>query len=531
MRRRFVAALFCDGASATLPHRITVPSSEEPVVLHPPGCGRAGEAPMRGFKNTLKPLNILPPEAEEQVHRATLKILREHGVIFEDARALDLFRRAGLRVDDTEQRVFFAPEFVEQQIRRAPPRFTLHARNPDNDVVIGGDGLVFAPVSGPPFVADREGGRRDGTLKDQNDLVRLSEVLDVMHHGCPEVAVKDLPVETRHLDILYHQIRLSAKGMIGDAWSTLRARDHIDMMAIVFGNREAILDRPAIVGIINSNSPLRYDSNMAEGLIEYADAGQVNIITPFIMAGATSPVTLAAAVAQQNAECLAAVVLAETVRPGAPVMYGSFLTGLEMRTGAPAFGRPEAALGILSSAQMARRYNLPCRAGGVLTNSKVPDAQAGWEKMMQLWPIVLGGCHYVLHGAGWLDGGLTASFEQMVLDAEMLEMLPRFFAGVPVSDETLALDVIAHVGAGGHFLGEEHTRKHFRSEFYFPNLADTEAYESWVKKGEKDAGARASERWKKLLALYQEPRLDAAVDDRLKDFVARRKREIEATID
>jgi len=486
---------------------------------------------MRGFKNTLKPLNILPPEAEEMVHRATLKILREHGVVFEDERALDLFRRAGLRVDDTEQRVYFAPEFVEQQLRKAPDRFTIHARRSENDVLIGGDSLVFAPVSGPPFVADREGGRRDGTLKDQNDLVRLSEVLDVMHHGCPEIACKDLPVETRHLDILYHQIRLSAKGMIGDAWSTLRARDHIDMMAIVFGGRERILDRPVLTGIINSNSPLRYDSNMAEGLIEYAAAGQVNIITPFIMAGATSPVTLAAAVAQQNAECLSAIVLAQTVRPGAPVMYGSFLTGLEMRTGAPAFGRPEAALGILSSAQMARRYRLPCRAGGVLTNSKLPDSQAGVEKMMMLWPILLGGVHYVLHAAGWLDGGLTASFEAMVLDAEMLEMLPRFIAGVPVDDESLALDVIAHVGAGGHFLGEEHTRRHFRSEFYFPNLADTEAFEAWAKKGSKDAFVRAGDRWKKLLSGYQEPALDPAIDEELQAFVTRRKREIEATLD
>ena len=486
---------------------------------------------MRGFKNTLKPVNILPAEAEELVHRATMKILREHGVVFEDERALDLFRKAGLRVDDAEQRVFFAPEFVEQQIKKAPDRFTIHARHPANDVLIGGDSLVFAPVSGPPFVVDREGGRRDGTLKDQNDLVRLSEVLDVMHHGCPEVACKDLPVETRHLDILYHQIRLSAKGMIGDAWSALRARDHIDMMAIVFGGREKILDRPVLTGIINSNSPLRYDSNMAEGLIEYAAAGQVNIITPFIMAGATSPVTLAAAVAQQNAECLSAIVLAETVRPGAPVMYGSFLTGLEMRTGAPAFGRPEAALGILSSAQMARRYRLPCRAGGVLTNSKLPDAQAGVEKMMMLWPILLGGVHYVLHGAGWLDGGLTASFEAMVLDAEMLEMLPRFFAGVPVDDESLALDVIAHVGAGGHFLGEEHTRRHFKTEFYFPNLADTEAFEAWAKKGSKDSFARAGERWKKLLATYQEPVLDPAIDEALRDFLSRRKREIEAAAD
>jgi len=499
---------------------------------------------MRGFKNTLRPLDILSSEAEEKVHQASMKMLRDLGVVFEDSRALDLLRKAGQRVDEAAQRVHFDPGFVAEMAGLAPAKFVIHARNPDNNVAIGGDAIVFAPVSGPPFVADREGGRRDGTMKDQNDLVRLSEVLSVMHHGCPEVAVRDLPVETRHLDILYHQIRLSAKGMIGDAWSALRARDHIDMMAILFAGiesksgrpaggaapRDAIRDRAVLVGIINSNSPLRYDSPMAEGLIEYAEAGQVNIITPFIMAGATSPVTLAAAVAQQNAEALAAVVLTQVVRPGAPVMYGSFLTGLEMRTGAPAFGRPEAALGVLTSAQMARRYRLPCRGGGVLTNSKLPDHQAGQEKMNMLWPLILGGVHYVLHAAGWSDGGLTASFEQMVIDAEMLEMTARIFEGVPVDDERLALEVIGHVGAGGHFLGEEHTRRHFRTEFYYPTLADTEAYDAWVKKGALDAYARATERWKKLLASYQEPALDPAVDAALRDFMARRKGEIMASL-
>jgi trimethylamine--corrinoid protein Co-methyltransferase len=485
---------------------------------------------MRGLKNTLQPIAILSPEAEEKVHLASMAILRDQGVVFEDDRALDLFRRAGVRVQTSEQRVYLPPEFVLEQVRKAPAQFTIHARDPDKDVIIGGDHLVFAPVSGPPFVMDRERGRRDGTVRDQQDLVRLCEVIEPLHHGCPEVAVKDRAVETRHLDILYDQIRLSSKGMIGDAWSALRSRDHIDMMAIVFGGREAILDRPVLVGIINSNSPMRYDSNMAEGLIEYAAAGQVNIITPFIMAGATSPVTLAAAVAQQNAEALAAVVLAQVVRPGAPVLYGSFLTGLEMRTGAPAFGRPESALGILASAQMARRYRLPCRGGGVLTNSKIPDHQAGQEKVMMLWPLILGGVHYVLHAAGWSDGGLTASFEQIVIDAELLETVARFFAGVVVDDDALALDVIARVGPGGHFLGEEHTRRRFRSEFYFPALADTEAFEAWVKKGERDAYARATDRWKKLLASYVEPRLDPAVDEALRDFMERRKREIEADL-
>ena len=482
---------------------------------------------MRGLRNTLKPLNILSPEAEERVHIATTRILRDHGVVFEDGRAIELFRKAGVKVDVADQRVFMPPEFVEETVRKAPSQFTVHARDPEKSVVIGSDHLVFAPVSGPPFSMDRERGRRDGVVKDQQDLVRLCETIDILHHGCPEISVKDLPVETRHLDILYDQIRLSSKGMIGDAWSTLRARDHIDMMAIVFGGRAAILDKPVLVGIINSNSPLRYDSNMAEGLIEYAAAGQVNIITPFIMAGATSPVTLAAAVAQQNAECLSAIALAQLVRPGAPCLYGSFLTGLEMRTGAPAFGRPEAALGILGSSQMARRYKLPVRGGGVLTNSKIPDHQSGQEKMNMLWPLILGGVNYVLQSAGWTDGGLTASFEQIVMDAEMLEMTGRFFAGVPVDDETLALDVIAKVGVGGHFLGEEHTRRHFKTEFYFPNLADTEAFESWVKKGSMDAYERATARWKKLLASYQEPKIDPAIDEALRDFMARRKGEID----
>jgi trimethylamine---corrinoid protein Co-methyltransferase len=503
---------------------------------------------MRGIRNTLKPANILSGEAEEKIHDASLRMLRDQGVAFEEARALDLFRRAGQRVDDDSQRVFFDPAFVIETAAKAPQRFTLHARDPEWDVVLGDDTIVFAPVSGPPFVADRERGRRDGTLPDQDDLVRLAETIAVLHHGTPEVACKDLPVETRHLDILQHQVRLSRKGMIGDAWSALRSNDHIDMMAILFAGldaaagrgsgpakavpgatpRDTIADRPAIIGIINSNSPLRYDTPMAEGLIAYAEAGQVNVITPFIMAGATSPVTLAAAVAQQNAEALAAVVLTQLVRPGAPVLYGSFLTGLEMRTGAPAFGRPEAALGILSSAQMARRYRLPVRGGGVLTNSKLPDHQSGQEKMNMLWPLILGGVHYVLHAAGWVDGGLTASLEAMVLDAEMLEMTARFFAGVPVDDERLALDVIGHVGAGGHFLGEEHTRRHFKAEFYFPTLADTEAYDAWVKKGSQDAHERATARWKKLLASYQEPKLDPAIDEALSEFVARRKPEIAA---
>src|SRR5262245_35466547 len=503
---------------------------------------------MRGIRNTLKPVNILSVEAEEKVHDASLRMLRDQGVAFEEPRALDLFRRAGQRVDDDNQRVFLDPAFVIETAAKAPQRFTLHARDPEWDVVIGDETIVFAPVSGPPFVADRERGRRDGTLTDQNDLVRLAETIPVLHHGTPEVACKDLAVETRHLDILQHQVRLSRKGMIGDAWSALRSHDHIDMMAILFAGldaaagrgrgaaraapgtapRDAIAERPAIIGIINSNSPLRYDTPMAEGLIAYAEAGQVNVITPFIMAGATSPVTLAAAVAQQNAEALAAVVLTQLVRPGAPVLYGSFLTGLEMRTGAPAFGRPEAALGILSSAQMARRYRLPCRGGGVLTNSKLPDHQSGQEKMNMLWPLILGGVHYVLHAAGWVDGGLTASLEAMVLDAEMLEMTARFFAGVPVDDERLALDVIGHVGAGGHFLGEEHTRRHFRAEFYYPTLADTEAYDAWVKKGSQDAHERATARWKKLLASYEEPKLDPAIDEAISEFVARRKREIVA---
>lgn len=507
---------------------------------------------MRGFRNPLPPLNLLSPEAEEKVHLASLRLLAENGLVFEEARALDLFRRAGQRVDDAEQRVRLDPGFVMETAAKAPSQFTVHARDPEWNVTLGDDTLVFAPVSGPPFVADAGRGRRDGTLPDQNDLVRLAETLDVLHHGTPEVACKDLSVESRHLDILRDQIRLSRKGMIGDAWSTVRARDHITMMGILFRGldrvrgragagsdgapgggggdpRDAIRDRATLIGIINSNSPLRYDTPMLEGLMEYAEAGQVNIITPFIMAGATSPVTLAAAVAQQNAEALAAVVLAQLVRPGAPCVYGSFLTGLEMRTGAPGFGRPEAALGILSSAQMARRYRLPCRGGGVLTNSKVPDHQAAQEKMNMLWPLLLGRVHYVLHAAGWLDGGLIASFEGMVLDAEALEMAGRFLEGLRVDDERLALEVIGRVPVGGHFLGEEHTRRHFRTEFYFPSLADTEAYDAWVKKGARDAAARATDRWKKLLASYQEPKLDPAIEDELTEYVERRKKEIAAT--
>lgn len=456
-----------------------------------------------------------------------MRILSDTGVVFEDPRAVDLLRAAGARVEGGSQRVRLDPGLVLEKAALAPREFELVARTPERSVRVGGEHLVFAPTGGPAFVSDLEGGRRAGTLEDLHRLIRLSEAVPVIHHGAPEVVPTDRPLPSRHLDILLAQIRLSSRGLIGDTWGAARARDHLEMTAILFGGRDALSGKAALLGFVNSNSPLRYDRHMTEGLLEYATYGQPLIITPFIMAGATSPVTLAAAAAQQNAETLAGIVLAQIVRPGAPVLYGGFLTGMDMRTGAPAFGRPEAALGILAAAQMARRYGLPCRGAGLLTNSKVPDAQAGCEKANMLWPLLLAGVHYVPHAAGWLDSGLVASFEQFVIDADLLEMAGRFLAGIRVDEESLALEIIERVGPGGQFLAQPHTQRHMRTELLHPALSDTSAYESWARDGSNDSCARAGRRWRQILETYRQPPLDPAIDAALEEFVERRSRELQ----
>jgi trimethylamine--corrinoid protein Co-methyltransferase len=406
-----------------------------------------------------------------------------------------------------------------------PASFEVQARNPKNSVTIGGNHMVNAPVYGPPFITDLDRGRRGATIIDFTNFDKMAQATPQIHcAGGTIVEPEDLPLDTRHLDMVYSHIRWTDKPFMGSVISEQNARDSIEMAAIVFGGKERIDKTPALLALINVNSPLRYDDRMLGALMEYAAAGQPAVVTPFLMAGAMSPMGLAGTLAQQTAEALAGIALIQLIRPGTPCIYGSFLTNVDMQSGSPAFGTPESAMGILASAQMARHYNIPFRGGGALTSSKAPDAQAAYESMMCMWPTVLGGVHFVLHAAGWLESALLASYEKFIIDVEALRMFEWILTkGMPFDDEGFAMDGIREVGPGGHHLGSEHTMRHYRSGFYRPLISSTENYDRWQRMGSRTADRVANEKWKKLLADYQDPGIDSGVDEQLKAFMEVRK--------
>jgi trimethylamine--corrinoid protein Co-methyltransferase len=478
------------------------------------------------WTNRLKPYDLLSGEEVEAIHSQAMDILEEIGIDFLHEQARDLFRQAGMRVEDN--RVRFERAFVLEQVAKTPATFELQARNAKRTVTIGGTHMVNAPVYGPPFVTDLERGRRGATIEDFNNFDKLAQAVEQIHcAGGTTVEPEDLPLGTRHLDMVYSHIRWTDKPFMGSVISTENARDTVEMASIVFGGREKIEKTPAIISLINVNSPLRYDDRMLGALLEYSEAGQPVIVTPFLMAGAMSPMGLAGTLAQQTAEALAGIALVQLVRPGTPSVYGSFLTNTDMQSGSPAFGTPESAMGILASAQMARHYNLPFRGGGALTSSKVPDAQAAYESMMCMWPTILGRVNFVLHAAGWLESALLTSYEKFIIDVEQLRMFEWILHhGLPVDDEGLAMDALREVGPGGHFLGAEHTLRNYRTGFYRPWISSTENYDRWQRFGSRSADVVAAERWKQVLAEYPDPGIVDAVDEELKEFIARRKREI-----
>jgi trimethylamine--corrinoid protein Co-methyltransferase len=337
---------------------------------------------------------------------------------------------------------------------------------------------------------------------------------------------QDVPVASRHLEKCYSQFTLSDKAITGASHGREIATDYVNMAAIVFGSLEAIQRQPAFASVVNANSPLRFDERMLGGLITYARYGQPVIVTPFILAGAMSPVTIAAAIAQQNAEALAGIALTQLINPGVPVVYGGFTTNIDMQTGSPAFGTPEGALALFSGAQLARYYGLPYRGSGGLNNAKIPDAQAAYETQMTLWPAVMAHANIILHSAGWLEAGLVCSMEKFILDVEGLAVMQRFLAGLEINEATLALDSIAAVGPGGHHFGTDHTLARYRSEFYLPIVSDRQNYDAWQENGALDAAQRAHRVAKQLLAAYERPPLEPAVAEALADYVARRKHEL-----
>jgi trimethylamine--corrinoid protein Co-methyltransferase len=473
--------------------------------------------------NDLPRYEILDDAALEELERGWRRIVSELGIEFLYDEALDTFRAAGQQVDG--QLVKFDPDWILEQVSKAPPEFDLQARNPERTVHIGGKHMVFSAVYGCPFV--REGlQRRDATYDDFQNLVKLAQSFPQLDSpGGTICEPNDLPLDSRHLDMVYALLTLSDKPFMGSVTSGPNARDTIAMAEMVFG-RESLEQTPAIISLINVNSPLRYDDRMLAALVEYAKAGQATIVTPFLLMGAMSPVTVPATLAQQVGEALAGIALVQTIRPGCPVVFGSFLSNTDMQSGSPSFGTPESAVGLLCTGQIARHYNLPFRSGGALTSSQVVDAQAGYESMMSLWPTFLAGTNFVMHSAGWLESALVSCYEKFITDVEGLRMMYEVFKPLEINEETLAYSAHQEVGQGGHFLGAAHTLERFRECFYRPLVSSTENYERWNRNGGHDTAARAGEVWRKTLEGYVEPPIEEDLRAELKAYVDRRRTEL-----
>ena len=484
------------------------------------------QLPWLQVRNPYSPIEVLSADQIEAIHDASLTVLEEIGMDFLHPQALAILDRAGAQVESGTQRVRFDRGLVEEAVAKAPSQFTLHARNPEHSVAIGGNHIVFATVGSAPNVSDLEGGRRDGNFKDYCDLLRLAQSLNIVHlmGGYPVEAV-DLPPATRHLDCVRAFLTLSDKVAFSYSLGRTRIQDGLELTKIARGIDEAQLCRePSLFTVVNTSSPLRLDGPMIEGVIEMARRNQAVAMTPFTLSGAMSPATLAGALAQQNAEALASLAFAQIVNPGAPVVYGGFTSNVDMKSGAPAFGTPEYSKAALAGGQLARRYNLPYRSSNA-NACNVVDAQAAYESQMSLWGAVMGHANIVLHAAGWMEGGLTASFEKMVLDAEMLQMMAEFLKPIEVNEDTLGLDAIREVGPGGHFFGAAHTLARYETAFYAPILSDWRNFETWEEDGAVDATHRAHRIYKQILADYVAPPSDPATLEALDAFVARRKEE------
>jgi trimethylamine--corrinoid protein Co-methyltransferase len=476
------------------------------------------------FRNTMARYEVLSADAMATLDKGWRRIVSEVGVEFMSDRALDLFRAAGQRVEDNT--VFLDPEFVLAQVAKAPREFDVAARNPQNTVHIGGDAMAFGAVYGPPFV--RQGDlRRDATMDDFESFTKLAQSFDVLDSAGGVICEpNDTPLDSRHLDMTYALQTLTDKIYMGNVVSGANARDIIEMSSILFGGREVIEQTPVTISLINCNSPLRWDDRMLESQFEYSAAGQPVVLTPFILMGAMSPVTIPAALVQQMAEALSGIALSQLIRPGCPVIFGSFLSNIDMQSGSPSFGTPESAVGLLCTGQIARHFGLPFRTGGAMTSSQVPDAQAGYEALMTLMPTFLAGANWVMHSAGWLEGGLVSCYEKFIIDVELLQMMREQFKPMEIDEDSLAFDAHVEVGHGGHFLGAMHTMERFRSCFYRPLLSSSENFERWSRQGAVDTAGRAEKIYRKALEDYERPPLDETVRAELEEYVVRRRAEL-----
>ena len=470
----------------------------------------------------LAPYEVLSTEGLEIIENNAEIILEQVGVDITDEPAVKAFAEAGADVDG--QRVRFPRGMCRELVTAtAPARFTQVARNPERSVVIGDNHMVLAPAYGSPFVRDLDGGRRYATLEDFRNFVKLAYLTPFLHHsGGTLVEPVDVPIPKRHLDMIYAHFRWSDKPLMGSVTAPHRAADSVEMAALVFGE-QFLEENTVIMGLCNANSPLTWDQAMLGSAREYARRNQAAIITPFILAGAMAPVTVAGVAAQTLAEALVALSYTQLVRPGAPVIFGSFASSLSMQSGAPTFGTPEPSLTLFVLAQLARRLGIPFRSGGNLTASKVPDAQAAYESTATFQPTLLAGINFVLHSAGWLEGGLTMGYEKFILDSDQCGMAEAYLSGVDLSENGQALDAVIEIGPGQHHLGSSHTLANFETAFYRSFTADNNSYEQWSEEGSLRAVERANSLWKKALDEYQPPPIDEGVDEALRDYVAKKK--------
>ncbi len=465
---------------------------------------------------------ILTKNQVQKVHETSLRILEQIGLDFGHPPALELLKKGGAKVDG--QRVFFPSRMVEAQIKKVPASFTLHARNPKNNLDVGGSNMVLAPGYGAAFVTDLENGRRKATLKDYENFVKLtgaSPHQDVQSGTVVEPT--DVPYETRHAHMVYTAMKYSDKCFMGSTMGARAARECIEMAALLFGGRDQIESAPGILGILGPLTPLKYDARMLGALMEYAAAGQAQMITSLAIAGATGPVTLAGNLALQNAEVLAGIVLAQLVRAGTPVIFGGVSSNAEMRNGTLSIGSPEMALNTAATAQMGRYYRMPVRSGGAVCDAKLPDSQASYESMMSLLMARVCGINFVMHSAGILESYNCMSYEKFIIDDEMCGMVKRIKRGYEINPDTLAFDIIREVGPGGHFLDKDHTFDHFRTEFYQPRLSNRDDFVSWQAKGSPQSMETANKKYKEILETYEAPELPADVDKELLKFIAQLK--------
>ncbi|WP_419923217.1 trimethylamine methyltransferase family protein [Candidatus Poriferisodalis sp.] len=497
------------------------------------GGGRAARQALRAASDDiththltrkLAPVSVLDEEGLAQIEANAETILSEVGIAFQEfPRALELWRDAGADVDG--ELVRFPRGLCRQIVQdNAPSEYIQHARNPARSVPIGGDATVFAPNYGSPFVTDLDEGRRYATLEDFENVVKLTWMLPHLHHSGGTVCEPvDVPVNKRHLDMVYSHLLYSDKPLMGSVTAAKRAEDSVELCRIGFGGD--LGDRTVLTSLINASSPLRWDATMLGAAEVYARHNQACVISPFILAGAMSPVTVAALAAQCLAEALSGMAFCQLVRPGAPVIFGTFASSMSMATGAPTFGTPEAGLAIYVMAELARRLGMPFRSGGQFTSSKAPDAQAAYESASTLLPTMAAGVNFVLHAAGWLEGGLALSYEKLIMDADQLGMMEVYAKGIDMSPNGQAVEAFLTNPHGNHFLGHPHTLENFEAAFYQSSIADNNSFERWSDDGSLDAAQRANALWKQMLADYEPPPIDDAIDEELRDYIARRKAE------